>query len=147
MYRAALIALGVATTLSAQAPQAVPRAAAFEVPFTQLTWVNAMKDSSVQVATLRVDSTSGATQVLWRFRPGLQGPCEWHAANQTVVVIQGSIVVARPGSTSTLGVGGFAFMPSNARFRLTIGAEPTMVLSTLDGRLDNHRVNNAECAG
>jgi quercetin dioxygenase-like cupin family protein len=147
MYRAALVALGViASTLSAQSQQAVPRVGAFEVPFDQVKWISATKDSSVQLATLRVDSASGATQVIWRFRPGLKGPCEWHAANQSVVVIQGSIVVTRSGSKgTTLGVGGFAFVPQNVRFRLTIGSEPTMVLSTLDGHLDNHRVNDVEC--
>src|SRR5262245_18476222 len=151
MRRVALMAvlLCAVASLYAQVPQAAPRAAAFELPFSQLKWMSPSKtDSSVQFATLRVASASGATQVLWRFPPAFKGPCEWHAASQSVVVIQGSVVVGRAGSQgTTLGVGGFAFMPRNARFQLTIGSDPTIVLSTLDGRLDFHPVSDTECRG
>jgi hypothetical protein len=129
--------------------QATSRGGVFEIPFAQLQWVSpSKKDSSAQFATLRVDSATGATQVLWRFRPGATGPCEWHAANQSIVIMNGSIVLTRPGSAVTrLEAGGFAYLPQNSRFRLTVGPEPTLVLTTLDGHLDMHVAAAAECRG
>ncbi len=116
---------------------------------SNVTWLSPSKtDSSAQFATLRIDSLSGATQSLWRFRPNLKGPCEWHAADQSIVVVQGSVTVRRSGMNGeALGVGGFAFMPKNARFQLAVGPVPTIVFSTLNGRLDFHGVADAECAG
>jgi hypothetical protein len=150
MKRVALTALVVCAGSSlAQSPQGSPRTPALEIPFSQLKWTSPPgTDSSAQFAMLRVDSASGSTQLLWRFRRPVKGPCEWHAASQSIVVIQGSVVVQRNGAEgSALGVGGFAFIPRNTRFQLSVLTEPTMILSTLDGRLDMNAVGAAECRG
>jgi quercetin dioxygenase-like cupin family protein len=150
MQRSALAAfmLAAAVSLSAQTPQSSAAPRPFETELAKVTWTSPSKaDSSVQFAILRADSVSGATQVLWRFRPNVKGPCEWHAATQSIVVVQGSVTVQRAGtSATTLGIGGFAFMPKNTRFQLTVGSAPTIVFATLEGRLDFHPVSASECA-
>lgn len=151
MKRIALAALMVTTAapLAAQQPQGASSATAFEVDLAKVRWTSPSKaDSSAQYAILRIDSNSGATQLLWRFRPNVKGPCEWHGANQSIVVVQGSVVVRRAGTDgATLGIGGFAFMPKTTRFQLTVGSEPTIVFSTLDGRNDFNVVADSECTG
>lgn len=138
-----------AAPLAAQQPQGASPAAAFEVDLANARWTNPSKaDSSAQYAILRSDSISGTTQLLWRFRPNAKGPCEWHGANQSIVVVQGSVVVRRVGMDgATLGVGGFAFMPRTTRFQLTVGSEPTIIMSTLDGRPDFNVAPDSECTG
>ena len=150
MQRMALATLMLVSTASlpAQTLQGSSATAAFEIDLAKIKWTSPSKtDSSAQFAILRADSISGATQLVWRFRPDVKGPCEWHAANQSIVVIQGSVMVQRPGSSgSTLGVGGFGFMPKNTRFQLTVGSAPTIVFATMEGRLDFHPVSNSECS-
>jgi hypothetical protein len=150
MQRSVLAALMLMTvaSLSAQTPQGSAAAVPFEIELAKVTWTSPSKaDSSAQFAILRTDSISGATQVLWRFRPNVKGPCEWHAANQSIVVVQGSVTVQRAGTNgSTLSGGGFAFMPKNTRFQLTVGSAPTIVFATLEGRLDFHPASSSECS-
>ena len=143
----AALVLATAASLSAQTPQGSAAPRPFETHLAKLTWTIPPKaDSSVQFAILRADSVSGATQMLWRFRPNVKGPCEWHASNQSIVVVQGSVTVKRAGMNgTTLGVGGFAFMQKNTRFQLRVGSAPTIVFATLEGRPDLNPVGASEC--
>jgi len=130
-----------ATSVSAQQPQRGG------LSMTDVKWQNVSKtDSSAQFGILSVDPRTGATDMLWRLRANLKGPCEWHAVDQSISVMRGSVTVQRKGlSAQTLIVGGFVTIPKNARFKLTAGPELTVLMASLNGPRDFHGVADEEC--
>jgi uncharacterized RmlC-like cupin family protein len=124
------------------------RAQAFEVGVAKIHWTAlSPMDTAVRYAILRVDSVSGATQMLYRFPPSTTLPCHWHTASQGTMVLQGSLTWRRPGLTegATLGVGGYTYVPAGMPFQLTTGPTVTIVMASLDGALDTHVVKPDQC--
>jgi hypothetical protein len=139
----ALALLGLAAGLAgAQRLSSGP----MELDLSKVKWTNLAVDGSIQGAILRVDSLTGATQVLWRYSANLKSTCEWHGVNEVNVIVAGSAIVRRSGQTSEpLGIGGFSYVPKGTRFQLLIGPATTTILSSFDGPIDSHRVNDTEC--
>ena len=99
MQRAAAIAsltfaLGLHAVASAQPAQQAQTTPSIEVDFDHVQLVALTKtEPKVYTATLKVDESTGATQMLWKFPPNAVGPCHWHTSNESNVVVKGSITM------------------------------------------------------
>lgn len=118
-----------------------------EVDFDHIEWVALTKtDPKVYTATLKIDESTGATQMLWKFSANAVGPCHWHTANESNVVVKGSITMRHMGTAGvTLGIGGFSYVPKKMNHQLTTGPTETVVFSSLDGRFDLNIVDASAC--
>jgi hypothetical protein len=149
MHRAAWL-LSLSLVASAQFPpaqQAPVSAPSFEIDFNSVKWT-AIPNSTptAYVATLKVDEGTGATQMLWKFAPNTTSPCHWHTANESNVVVRGSLTMRHMGATgATLGVGGFSFVAKRMNHLLTTGSTEAILFSSLDGRFDYNPVDASEC--
>ena len=134
--------------LLSQNPQPPARHPAFEIDFANVKWTKFPGvETPVRISILYVDSISGATQMLFRIPANATAPCHWHTATESNMVVQGSVVMRHAGATaaSTLGVGGFSFVPKRMPHQLTTGPTLTIIFSALDGRFDFHAVSDAQC--
>jgi uncharacterized RmlC-like cupin family protein len=104
-------------------------------------------ETPVRISILHVDSISGATQMLFRIPANATSPCHWHTASESNMVVQGSVEMRHADATkaSTLGVGGFSFVPKSMPHQLTTGPTLTIIFSALDGQFDFHAVSDAQC--
>ena len=130
------------------AGQAQAQLPSIEIAFDNIQWV-ALRNTEPKVytSTLKVDDSTGATQMLWKFPPNAVGPCHWHTANESNVVVKGSITMRHMGTAgATLGVGGFSYVPKKMNHQLTTGPTETVVFSTLDGRFDLNIVDASACS-
>ena len=122
---------------------------AFEIDFANVKWTKfpGVEETTVRISILYVDSISGATQMLFRIPPNATSPCHWHTASESNMVVQGSVVMRHAGATnaSTLGVGGFSFVPKSMPHQLITGPTLTIIFSALDGRFDFHAVGDDQC--
>ena len=112
MHRAAALvsltfALGFHAVASAR-PAQQAQTPTIEVDFDHVQWVALNQtEPKVYTATLKVDESTGATQMLWKFPPNAVGPCHWHTSNESNVVVKGSITMRHMGAAgATLGIGG-----------------------------------------
>lgn len=139
-------ALGFHAVASAQ-PARQGQTASIEVEFDHVQWVALTKtEPKVYTATLKVDESTGATQMLWKFPPNAVGPCHWHTSNESNVVVKGSITMKHMGTAgATLGVGGFSYVPKKMNHQLTVGPTETVVFSSLDGKFDLNIVDASAC--
>ena len=142
----ALLSPAAASTQTATKSQI--QSPSIEVDFEQIQWVALPNtDPKVYMSTLKVDDSTGATQILWKFPANAVGPCHWHTSNESNIVVKGSITMRHMGTTgATLGVGGFSYVPKKMNHQLTTGAMETVVFSSLDGRFDLNIVDVAACA-
>ncbi|HET6374221.1 MAG TPA: AraC family ligand binding domain-containing protein [Candidatus Polarisedimenticolia bacterium] len=69
-------------------------------------------DSSPEIAILRVDPKTQATQLMIRTPKGIHVRKHWHTANETHTMIVGTATFECDGKKFELGPGGFNFMPS-----------------------------------
>ena len=154
MHRAAaFVSLTLALVSQTAAPaqpavgQAQTQASSIEVDFDHIQWVALTKtDPKVYTATLKIDDSTGATQMLWKFPANAVGPCHWHTANESNVVVKGSITMRHMGAAgATLGIGGFSYVPKKMNHQLTTGPTETVVFSSLDGRFDLNIVDASAC--
>jgi quercetin dioxygenase-like cupin family protein len=152
MHRAAALisltfALGFHAVASAQ-PAQQAQMPSIEVDFDHVQWVALNQtEPKVYTATLKVDESTGATQMLWKFPPNAIGPCHWHSSNESNIVVKGSITMRHMGTAGgTLGVGGFSYVPKKMNHQLTTGPTETVVFSSLDGRFDLNIVSPSACA-
>jgi len=125
------------------------RAQAFELDLANTKWTAlSPKDTAVRFAILRVDSVSGATQMLYRLPPNTASPCHWHTASQGTLVLRGSLTLRRAGlhDGATLGVGGYSYMPGGEPFQLTTGPTATVLVASLDAAFDIHAAPAEHCA-
>ena len=152
MHRAAALisltfALGFHAVASAQ-PAQQAQTPSIEVDFDHVQWVALNQtEPKVYTATLKVDESTGATQMLWKFPPNAIGPCHWHSSNESNIVVKGSITMRHMGTAGgRLGVGGFSYVPKKMNHQLTTGPTETVVFSSLDGRFDLNIVSPSACA-
>ena len=151
MHRAAALvsltfALGFHAVASAR-PAQQAQTPTIEVDFDHVQWVALNQtEPKVYTATLKVDESTGATQMLWKFPPNAVGPCHWHSSNESNVVVKGSITMRHMGTDgATLGIGGFSYVPKKMNHQLTTGPAETVVFSSLDGRFDLNIVAASAC--
>ena len=139
-------ALGLHAVASAE-PAQQAQTPTIEVDFDHVQWVALNKtEPKVYTATLKVDESTGATQMLWKFPPNAVGPCHWHTSNESNVVVKGSITMRHMGTAgATLGIGGFSYVPKKMNHQLTTGSTETVVFSSLDGRFDLNIVDASGC--
>ena len=65
-----------------------------------------------QVAILRVDARTHATQLLIHMPKQMHVPMHWHSANETHTMIKGTMVFEHEGKRHELGPGGFNYLPA-----------------------------------
>ena len=153
MHRVAVfVSLTLALVSQTAAPaqpvgQAQTQASGIEVDFDHIQWVALPKtDPKVYTATLKIDDSTGATQMLWKFPANAVGPCHWHTANESNVVVKGSITMRHMGTAgASLGIGGFSYVPKKMNHQLTTGPTETVVFSSLDGRFALNIVDASAC--
>jgi quercetin dioxygenase-like cupin family protein len=92
-------------------------------------------DASPELAILRVDSNTKATQLFIRAPVGLHVPKHWHSANETHTMIFGSATFGCEGMKVELGPGGFNYMPARMVHEAWVSAG-SLTFITVDGLWD-----------
>ena len=72
----------------------------------------ALGESSPEIAILRVDPKTQATQLLIRTPKGIHVRKHWHTANETHTMIIGTAIFECDGKRAEIGPGGFNYMPA-----------------------------------
>ena len=96
-----------------QAAEARPNYLGFN--FKDLKWDKMFAElgkDSPEIAMLRVDPNTKASQLLIRTPTAMHVPKHWHSANETHTVISGQIAFECEGKRETLGPGSFNYIPS-----------------------------------
>ena len=101
--------------------------------------------SSPEIAILRVDPKTQATQLLIRTPKGIHVRKHWHTANETHTMIVGTATFACDGKRFEIGPGGFNYMPSKMVHEawLTAGS---LTFITVDSAWDINWVEGAPTA-
>src|SRR2546427_2128461 len=98
----------------ARTPEAVSQLPIF-AGYGDLTWNRIVPDlgtRSPEIAILRVDPTTQATQLMIRTPAAIHVRKHWHSANETHTIIRGSAILECDGHRAELGPGSFNFMPA-----------------------------------
>ena len=90
---------------------------------------------SPQVAILRVDDKTHATQLLIRVPKQMHVPVHWHSANETHTVIKGTMVFEHEGQRHELGPGGFNYLPARIHHQAWC-SDDSLVFITVDSGWD-----------
>ena len=92
----------------------------------------------IQVAAVRTDARTRVRQLLVRVPPNGALPSHWHSVDETQVVVRGTVRVRDgTGRVTTLGPGGFSFLPAGEPHALTAGpGEEALLLITASGEWD-----------
>ncbi len=101
-------------------------------------WQNIVPElgaDSPQIAILRVDAKTQATQLLIRVPKRMHVPMHWHSANETHTVIKGTWVFAHEGKRNELGVGGFNYLPARMHHEAW-ASDDALVFITVDAAWD-----------
>ena len=110
------------------------------VNFGEVKWEKLrpeLGDKSDEIALLRVDPKTHATQLMIRVRPNSHVPKHWHTANETHTVIRGIFIMECDGKRAELGPGSFNYMPSKMTHEAwTKPDEGALLFITLDGTWD-----------
>ncbi|MBI3320536.1 MAG: cupin domain-containing protein [Candidatus Omnitrophica bacterium] len=69
-------------------------------------------EGSPEIAILRTDPQTQATQLMIRAPKGFHVPKHWHTANETHTVLSGRFVMECDGKRAELGPGSFNYVPS-----------------------------------
>ncbi len=70
-----------------------------------------MGDGSPELAILRVDPKTQATQLMIKVPKNFHVPRHWHTANETHTILSGTFIMECEGKRAELGPGGFNYMP------------------------------------
>jgi mannose-6-phosphate isomerase-like protein (cupin superfamily) len=95
---------------------------------------------SPQIAILRVDARTQATQLLIRMPKQMHVPMHWHSANETHTVIEGTWVFEHDGQRHELGPGGFNYLPARLPHQAW-SSDNALVFITVDSAWDINWVN------
>ena len=95
---------------------------------------------SPQVAILRVDEKTRATQLLIRMPKRMHVPMHWHSANETHTVIKGTMVFEHDGQRHELGPGGFNYVPARTPHQAW-SSDDALVFITVDSGWDVNWIN------
>ena len=89
-------------------------------------------ESSPEIAILRVDPRTQATQLLIRTPKGIHVRKHWHSANETHTMITGTASFACEGKRVEVGPGGFNYMPAHMIHEAWLPAG-SLTFITVDG--------------
>jgi mannose-6-phosphate isomerase-like protein (cupin superfamily) len=130
-----------AVPVSAQEPATHP----LNVAFKDVNWqkmVPELGDRSSEIAILRVDSGTHATQLMIRVPKNFHVPRHWHSANETHTIVSGTFIIECEGQRAELGPGSFNYvprkLPHEAWTKPDVGA---LLFITVDGSWDVNWVN------
>ncbi len=117
----ALILLGTTNRAAPASPGSLAQSAAGDVAarhmsakFEDLKWekiLPAFGDDSPEIAILRVDPKTQATQLLIRNPKKIHVTRHWHSANETHTILRGNMVFECDGKREELGPGSFNYIP------------------------------------
>jgi len=112
--------------------------------FQDLQWKKAatpQRDCQYEVAILRVDPQTQATQMLIRRAENCHVPRHWHTASEAITVISGTFILECDGKRETLAAGSFAYVPSRTVHQVwTKADEGSLGVVAMDGPMDAHWV-------
>jgi mannose-6-phosphate isomerase-like protein (cupin superfamily) len=128
--------------VNAQQPPA-PKSQPLSLRYENVRWekiVPDFGDSSPEIAILRVDAETKATQLLIRVPKQFHVPMHWHSANETHTILKGTWVFECDGKRDRLGPGSFNYIPAHMPHQAwaTAGA---VVIITVDAGWDINWVN------
>lgn len=94
-------------------------------------------ENSPQIAILRVDPKTQATQLMIQTPKDFHVPRHWHTANETHTIISGTFIMECDGKREELGPGSFNYMPSKRIHQAwTKPNEGVLLFITVDGAWD-----------
>ncbi|HEU0047096.1 MAG TPA: DUF4437 domain-containing protein [Nitrososphaera sp.] len=94
-------------------------------------------ENSPQIAILRVDPKTQATQLMIRSPKNFHVPKHWHTANETHTIISGTFIMECEGKREELGPGSFNYMPGKRVHQAwTKADEGVLLFITVDGAWD-----------
>ena len=134
---AAGVGLVVCATVFAQGHQPT-HGQAVDASFADAQWQTMVPElgaDSPQIAMLRVDSATKATQLMIRMPKKMHVPMHWHSANETHTVIKGDWVFEHDGKPHRLGPGGFNFIPAKTPHQAW-SSDDALVFITVDSAWD-----------
>jgi quercetin dioxygenase-like cupin family protein len=116
---------------------------AMNARYDDLQWqpiVPELGAESPQVAILRVDEKTRATQLLIHMPKRMHVPMHWHSANETHTVIRGTMVFEHDGQRHELGPGGFNYVPARTPHQAW-SSDDALVFITVDAGWDVNWIN------
>src|SRR5882724_2820171 len=128
----------------ARTPEAVSQLPIF-AGYGDLTWNRIIPDlgtRSPEIAILRVDPTTQATQLMIRTPSAIHVRKHWHTANETHTMIRGNAVLECDGQRAQLGPGSFNFMPAKMVHEAWLPAD-SLTFITVDRAWDINWVEGA----
>jgi mannose-6-phosphate isomerase-like protein (cupin superfamily) len=115
------------------------------IKFKDVKWekiIPELGDSSPEIAFLRVDAKTKATQLMIRVPKNFHVPRHWHTANETHTILSGTLIMECEGKREELGPGSFNYMPSKMIHQAwTKPDEGMVVFITVDGAWDQNWVD------
>jgi mannose-6-phosphate isomerase-like protein (cupin superfamily) len=142
----ALAACGTRPHAPAQAPPAAQQP--MFVGYANLAWnpiVPELGAKSPEIAILRVDPATQATQLMIRTSAAIHVRKHWHTANETHTIIRGTATLACGGRRAELGPGSFNFMPAKMVHEAWLPAD-SLTFITVDRAWDIHWVEGPPTA-
>jgi quercetin dioxygenase-like cupin family protein len=104
--------------------------------FKDLKWeriVPELGERSPEMAILRVDPVTQATQLMIRVPKNTHVPKHWHSGNETHTVLSGTFIVECEGKRAALGPRSFNYIPSKMPHEAwTKTNEGTLLFVTVD---------------
>jgi mannose-6-phosphate isomerase-like protein (cupin superfamily) len=140
-----LVPLVVFATGAISASAQQPAMHHLNVAFKDVMWqkmVPELGDRSPEIAILRVESNTHATQLMIRVPKNTHVPRHWHSANETHTIVSGTFIIECEGQRAELGLGSFNYiprkLPHEAWTKPDVGA---LLFITVDGPWDVNWVN------
>lgn len=113
---------------------------AVNVKYENIKWEMILPDfgaGSPEIAVLRVDPKSEATELMIRIPKNFHVTRHWHSANETHTVMSGTFIVEAEGKREELGPGSFNYIPSGMIHQAwTRPDEGAVLFVTVDGKWD-----------
>lgn len=109
-----LTAVTFAQTSQRSQSKPLPPVGPLNIKFEDVKWEKIFPDwpeGSPEIAFLRVDPKTKATQLMIRAPKHFHVPRHWHTANETHTVLSGTFIVECEGKREELGPGSFNYTP------------------------------------
>jgi len=138
-----LVTFLAAASLAAQSGAPAKAGQAVNADYKDLKWQSIVPElgaDSPQIAVLRVDPATQATQLLIRVPKQVHVPMHWHSANETHTVIRGNWTFEHDGMRHQLGAGGFNYIPAKVHHQAW-ASDDALVFITVDAAWDITWVN------
>ena len=137
-----MVSLGAPAWAPAQqrVGEAAPAPTPIFVPYRDMKWQPLQPElgtQGAQIAIVRVDPKTQATQLMLRLPPRFHVRAHYHSANESHMVIQGSFLMGHGDKVEELGPGGYNLMPARMIHEAWSGpGNDTVVFVTFDGPFD-----------